>query len=359
MKPKDPIERKRPRTFSAVGHEKLSAQALAIEHLPATSDMLIVDKKGRLLLRPVNGGRYSLEDAPEVSTRGEGGLLDVAVRQRPVAEDGWDIYLSWVERDKSGKSGVVVGRAALRPGRSQLIDLRELWRETPLNSSVRRYGGQLAVSPDGSHVFVALGDRGKPENAQSMKSMAGKVVRLSSSGGPASGNPYAKEGGWATAIWAKGFRRPTGMGFDADGRLWLVDEGEIAGDELNLVLPGKNYGWPKVGWGERATDDKITRPKAHDGLAAARLAWGKPVAPSGWLQYEGEAFPEWNGKFLTGSSSGRRGLLVTSMDGAKAEETTAYHLPYRVQDVTVGPEGHVWLLTKGKNSGVVELVPND
>ncbi len=218
--------------------------------------MLVTEKAGRLLLLS-KGGRERVEvaGAPAVNSDGQGALGEVAV-DPDFARNGL-VYISYSAA--GSPNGIELMRARLAGNR--LVEPKILYKAHP-QSSGGHYAGRIAFGPDG-HLFLSLGERQNFTPAQDPKGVLGKVLRLDRNGRAAAGNPLAKKG-FDPAVWSYGHRNPLGLTFDLEGRLWDVEMGPKGGDEINLVLPGRNYGWPIVSNGDhydgRPIPDHPTRP---------------------------------------------------------------------------------------------------
>lgn len=174
-------------------------------------------------------------------------------------------------------------------------------------------------------------------------------------GKPAPGNPLAGKG-FDAAVWSYGHRNPLGLAFDAHGRLWNAEMGPKGGDEVNLILPGRNYGWPLVSNGDhydgRVIPDHRTRPD----LEAPRVSWNPSVSPSSLLVYSGALFPQWQGKALVGALSGKM-LIIVALGGDAAFEEARYDMKRRIRAVDQAPDGAVYVLEDGKGGRLMRLAP--
>lgn len=328
----------------------------AMAFLPGTDQMLITQKSGELLLRDqATGTVLTVRGAPEVVEDGQGGFGDVIVG--PTFSDDSTIYLSWVEGGDGG-TGAVIGRARLAAdsGDAQLEDLNVIWRQDPKVSGSGHFAHRMAFSPDGAYLFVTSGDRQKMDPAQALDSTLGKVLRLNPDGTPAAGNPFADRGGVSAQIWSYGHRNPLGLAFDQEGNLWVSEMGPQGGDEINLVLEGRNYGWPRASNGSHYGGGEIPDHAPGDGYEAPKVWWTPSISPGSLMIYSGEAFPQWTGDAFVGALSGQA-LIRVDLHGADATRGDQWPMGHRIRAVGQGPDGTIWLLEDGDSGRLLQIVP--
>lgn len=304
---------------------------------------LITGRGGELTLRSTGGQLVEVSGVPEVVHAGQGGFGDVIAA--PDFESTNKIYLSWAEAGDGG-AGAAVGRATLAAdgGSARLEGLTVIWRQRPKVTGNAHYGHRLAFSPDGKHLFVSSGERQAMDPAQDLGSSLGKIVRLQPDGTAADGNPFNDRGDIASEVWSYGHRNPLGIAFDADGNLWNSEMGPRGGDELNLVRPGANYGWPEVSNGSHYSGEEIPDHAAGDGFEAPKAWWTPSVSPGSLMIYTGSAFPQWRGDAFLGALSAE-GLIRVELDGTEAAEGDQWDLGQRIREVEQAPDGTIWLLT--------------
>ena len=206
-------------------------------------------------------------------------------------------------------------------------------------------------------MFVSSGERRRYEVAQDLTNNLGKIVRLTDTGMPAPGNPFAEQGGVAAQIWTLGNRNPLGLAFAPDGQLWANEMGPAGGDELNVIRPGANYGYPLVSDGDHYDGRQIPDHNTSDLYARPALSWNPVISPAGLIFYTGEMFPQWQGSALMGGLSSRALVRVT-LDGDKAVEADRFDMGERIREVEQGPDGAVWLLTDGPQGKLLRLTPD-
>lgn len=318
--------------------------------------MLVTEKAGTLFLVSADGQqRHSVGGVPRVSSEGQGGLMDVVLH--PGFAENRLVYFSYSEAGAGGK-GVVLARGVLADGaQPALQQVETLFRASPYVTGDGHFAGRIAFSADGA-LFFATGERQKFDPAQDPKATLGKVLRLTDAGAPAPGNPLVDKG-FHPAIWSYGHRNPLGMALDANGNLWAQEMGPRGGDEVNLILPGRNYGYPIVSDGDhydgRPIPDHATRPE----FEAPKVSWNPAISPGGLMVYSGKLWPEWKGDLFIGGLSSRA-LVRVEVDGTNARKGDQWPMGQRIREPEEGPDGAIWLLEDGRLGGrgrLLKLTP--
>ncbi len=328
----------------------------AMAFLPGTTMALITEKKGKLKLwREGLASALDVTGVPKVAYAGQGGFGDV-VAAPDYATTGM-VYLSWAEAGESGTRGAVVARAKLIIGeRPSLEGLSIIWRQFPKVTGGGHYSHRMAFSPDGQYLFVTSGERQKFAPAQDLSVNLGKVLRLLPDGTPAPGNPFAAKGGVSAQIWSYGHRNLLGIAFSPDGRLWDIEHGPAGGDEINLVEPAKNYGWPLVSGGDHYDGKPIPRHATRPDLTAPAINWTPVIAPGNMIFYTGKAFPKWQGQgLIAGLGSG--GIVRVSIDGTKIRELDRIDLGNRIREIEQAPDGSIYVLEDGDVAKLRHITP--
>jgi len=255
------------------------------------------------------------------------------------------LYLSWSAAGDGGK-GVVLGSATLEQGSEpRIMGLKTLFRASPLMKGDGHYSGRIAFSPDGKYLFFTAGERQEFTPAQDPKATLGKVLRLNLDGSAAAGNPLAAKG-FHPAVWSYGHRNLLGIAFDDKGRLWEQEMGPKGGDEINLIVAGRNYGWPNVSNGSHYDGRDIPDHAPGDGYEAPRVWWNPSISPGGLLYYTGAMFPAWKGSLFLGGLSGKA-LIRVALDGETARKADQWDMGTRIRDVEQAPDGALWVLEDG------------
>ncbi len=325
----------------------------AMTFLPGSSDALITQRGGELKLRLADGRVLDVGGVPEVAAAGQGGLGDIITG--PTYASDKTVYLSWAAAGGDG-SGAEVARATLvADGASaRLVDLTTIWRQQPKTSGTGHYGHRLTFSPDGRFLYITSGERQKMTPAQDLSNNLGSIVRLNPDGSPAAGNPFADQDGVAAEIWTYGHRNPLGIAFDPAGNLWSSEMGPQGGDEVNQIVEGKNYGWPKVSNGSHYGGENIPDHAPGDGFEAPKVWWNPSISPSSLIIYTGSEFPDWNGDAFVGALSGEA-LIRLNVEGTAAEKGDEWNMGARIREVEQAPDGSIWVLEDGSGARLLRL----
>ena len=315
----------------------------ALEFLP-DGRLLVTEQRGAIKLYvPGSGATSDIKGVPAVAYGGQGGLGDLVLH--PKFADNGLVYLSYAEAGLGETRGAAVARAKLvlaaGGNGGELTNLEVIWRQQPKVDGGGHYGHRIAFSPDG-HLFVSSGERQKFDPAQDMQANLGKIVRLNDDGSVAAGNPFSGSGVTAQ-IWSLGHRNPLGLAFDSAGKLWNVEMGPMGGDELNLVRPGANYGYPIVSNGDHYDGKVIPDHPTRPDLAAPAVFWNPVISPSSLMFYSGSEFPQWRGDaFIGGLSS--QSIVRIEFDGDNAREAERFAMGMRIRAIEQGPDGAIWIL---------------
>ncbi len=317
--------------------------------------MLVTERPGRLRIvaegwlvpEPVAG-------VPAVWADGQGGLLDVALHP-DFAQNGL-VYLSYASPSADGDdAATAVARGRLAGDR--LEDVEEIYVALPRDDGGRHFGSRL-VFADG-YLFVTAGERGDTDRAQDLGDPAGSVIRLHDDGSVPADNPFVGTAGARPELYSIGHRNPQGMALEAaTGRIYAIEHGPKGGDELNLIEPGVNYGWPVITYGKSYMGFKIGEGTHKEGMAQPVHYWVPSISPSGLTIYDGDRFPAWRGSFFAGALSGEL-LVRLEVAGGRAvvEERMLEDLEERFRDVRQGPDGLIYLLTDHPDGMLLRLEP--
>jgi glucose/arabinose dehydrogenase len=338
---------------------ELMTVATGLEHpwgmafLPDES-ILITERPGRLrILRDGVLDPEPIEGVPEVYASGQGGLLDVTLD--PDFASNRIIYFSYAAEGDGGNS-TRVARATLGAGR--LEDLEVIFMAEPLVNSTYHFGSRLVFDREG-HLLITVGERRDGERAQDLADHNGSVIRLHPDGSVPADNPFVGDAGARPEIFSYGHRNAQGLALHpTTGVPWLHEHGARGGDEVNIVRPGVNYGWPVITYGIDYSGAPIGEGTHKEGMAQPVHYWVPSIAPSGMAFYQGDAFPEWRGDLFVGAL--RSELLARlELDGEQvvAEERLLEGEIGRIRDVRVGPDGYLYLLTDEPDGGLYRLEP--
>jgi glucose/arabinose dehydrogenase len=318
--------------------------------------MLVTERPGRLRLVGADGklDPRPIDGLPRIAAVGQGGLLDVALHPN-YGDNGW-VYLSYVARGDGGV-GTEVLRGKLNGYR--LENMEVLFRMQPKSGGGRHFGSRLVFDRDGT-LFITLGDRGDQDRAQRLNDHAGSVIRLHDDGRVPADNPYVGRTGAQPEKYTLGNRNMQGAALHPrTGLLWTHEHGPQGGDEVNVIRPGRNYGWPVITYGVNyGIGTKIGEGTHKAGMEQPLYKWVPSIAPSGMAFYTGNKFPKWNGDLFVGSLKFQL-LVRLQLDGEKVvkEERMLEGELGRIRDVRVGPDGYLYLLIDSSDGVLVRLEP--
>ena len=330
----------------------------AVAFLPGTQ-LLITERDGTMRTAQP-GGKPSapIQGVPSVFAEGQGGLLDVQTdsdfaRNRT-------IYFCFSEPGADKKTNsTALARARLSEDLKRLTDVKVIFSQQPKVDSQLHFGCRIAEAPDGK-LFLSLGERYKAmQSAQTLDNHLGKIVRVNKDGSVPADNPFVKTAGALPEIWSYGHRNSQGLTFDDKGRLWQHEHGPQGGDELNLINPKLNYGWPVITYGENYGGGKI-----GDGIAAKAgmeqpiVKWVPSIAPSGLVKLKSAKYgPAWQGSFFIGSLKfGYLERVKLGADDRLAEQEKLFEGTGRLRDVREGPDGLLYLVLEG-HGRIVRVKP--
>jgi len=351
--------------------------------------MLITEKPGPVWLVTQQGEKIQVSNTPKVFFQGQNGMHGVFLSPHYATDHS--IYLTYAEPGDYG-GGLALARARLNvtANSATLENFEVLWRQMPKGKGGQE-GAQVAFSPDGKFLFLTVGDRQRFTPAQDPNQPEGKILRLTLDGKPAPGNPNLGKTGAATIplidpssdteaaktakvvstytfpgpnltpaeTWASGVRTPYGLAFSPTGELWEVEHGPRGGDELNLIQPGRNYGWPLVSYGMNYNGVPIPNPDTRPDLAKPVLYWVPVIAPGNLMFYTGsKTFPQWNGSgFVSGLAT--KAIVRIVFDGhGGAKAVDRWDVGHRARDLEEGPDGSLWMLEDANPGALFHLTPH-
>ncbi len=350
--------------------------------------MLVTEKIGPVWLVSQTGEKTLVANTPPVYWQGQSGMHGVFLSPHFATDQ--KVYLTYAEPGDYG-GGLALARATLHTTATtaRLSDFEVIWRQLPRGKGGQE-GAQVAFSPDGQFLFLAVGDRQRMTPAQDPNQPVGKILRLTLDGKPAPGNPnFGKTGAATIALidpptdteaaktaktvstytfsgpnqtpaetWASGVRTPYGLAFSPAGELWEVEHGPRGGDELNLIEKGKNYGWPLVSYGQNYNGVPIPNPDTRPDLAKPVLYWLPVIAPGNLMFYTGsKTFPQWNGNgFVSGLATMTLNRIVFDGHGG-AKSAERWNVGKRIRDVEEGPDGSLWMLEDSNPGALIHVTP--
>ena len=319
---------------------------------------LVTERVGRLRRISADGAISApIDNLPRVWSEGQGGLLDVVLA--PDFASSRRIYFSYAEPGDNGSAGTAAASAVL--GDKRLDDIRVVYRQQPKLVGPNHFGSRIAFEGKG-HVFITQGERFDRMRAQQLDMLQGKLVRLNLDGSVPGDNPFVGREDARPEIWSYGHRNMQGLAVDPrTGTLWESEHGPQGGDEINLPVPGKNYGWPIISNG---MDYSTGRPypetigTSASGMESPYHAWKKSPGLSGMAFLVGHPESAWNNSLFLGALADRN-LIRLSLQGDRivGEERLLGNLEARIRDVRVGGDGSVYVLTDEENGRLLRLQP--
>jgi glucose/arabinose dehydrogenase len=350
--------------------------------------MLITEKVGGMVLVTPQGVKTPVANVPASYYRGQGGMLGVYLSPRYAKDHS--VYLTYSEPGEGGSSlALAKAKLALGPDSASLEGLKVIWRDGERGSG-GQFGAQIAFAPDGKSLFLTVGDRQRMTPAQDPNSPLGKILHLTLDGKPAKGNPMAGKKGTPSIpvieppqnteaaktapvvktytfpggknltpseTWSSGHRTPYGLAFAPDGKLWELEHGPKGGDELNLIEPGKNYGWPLVSYSTNYDGVPIPSPDTRTDLVKPVIYWTPVIAPGNLIFYNGAMFPQWKGSALISGLATKSLLRITFDAQGNAKPAERWDVGHRIRDVEVGPDGTLWMLEDTRTGGLYRVTP--
>jgi glucose/arabinose dehydrogenase len=350
--------------------------------------MLITEKVGHLWVVTQQGEKTEVAHVPEVLYGGQGGMLGVYTSPH-YAHDHY-VYLTYSEPGEPGGSSLALARAQISIGKfyASLEGLQVIWRDGERGKG-GQFGAAIAFAPDGKSLFLTVGDRQRMTSAQDPNQPLGKILHLTLDGKPAPDNPMAGKTGAASVdvidpprdteaaktapvvrtytfpgpnltpaeTWSMGHRTPYGLAFAPDGRLWELEHGPKGGDELNLIEPGKNYGWPLVSYATNYDGVPIASPDTRSDLTKPVIYWTPVIAPGNMVFYKGKVFPAWRGSALIGGLATKSLSRITFDGQGGAKPAERWDVEHRIRDVAVAPDGTVWLLEDANPGALFRVTP--
>jgi aldose sugar dehydrogenase len=314
--------------------------------------MLVTERRGRLY-RFHDGRLEQISGLPSIHAGGQGGLLDLAIHPDFIRNSY--IYFTYSVSGRGG-AGTALYRARLEG--SSLKDGKELYRMPGLSSGGVHFGSRPVFAPDRT-LYMTIGDRGERNRAQRLDDAAGKTLRFNDDGTVPEDNPFRNRRNGLPEIYSYGHRNAQGMAVHPQtGRIWQHEHGPRGGDEVNIISPGANYGWPVVSYGEEYRGGSIGTGTSAEGIKDPLIHWTPSIAPSGMSFYFSSVFSGWRGSLFAGALAGTH-LRRLEIEGEKVvhQESLLSGRIGRIRDVAEGPEGFLYILTDERNGALYRLEP--
>lgn len=328
-----------------------------------TGGMLVTERAGNLRFVSAEGNVSDpIDGVPVVVSRGQGGLLDVALH--PGFAENRLVYWSYSEAGEGGTNGTAIARGRLAEDMSGLTDVEVIFRQEPKVASNAHFGSRLVFDDDG-YLFATLGERSAARYrvlAQDLGTHLGKVIRIKDDGSVPDDNPFVGQEGAKPEIWSYGHRNPQGMALHpVTGAVWTHEHGPRGGDELAIPQPGDNHGWPEFSYGKEYSGDPITDLKEHPPEFARPIyQWTPSIAPSGMAFYDRGDIAEWQGDLFVGGLA-LPSLRRLTLDGEQVtgEEVLLADMGLRIRDVESGPDGALYVLTDEDDGAILRITAAD
>ena len=327
----------------------------AVAFLP-DGDMLVTERPGRL--RRIANGILQPEpigNLPDVLVGGQGGLFDIILD--PDFASNQRLYLSFASGTEEANATRVI---SARLEENKLLDVTTIFTAKPAKDTPHHYGGRLALLADQT-LLVTVGDGfDYRKQAQALDNHLGKLVRINKDGSTPRDNPYVGHDNIMPEIWSYGHRNQQGLLVSTDGTVWLHEHGPRGGDELNEIRPGKNYGWPAITYGMDYSGAYVSPYTEAKGMEQPVAYWVPSIAPSGFCEYTGDAFPNWNGNLFVAALA-EKSVRRLVMDGGAvlSQETMFTELKQRIREVRMGPDCYLYLLTDSDEGQMLRVIPAD
>lgn len=312
--------------------------------------LLITEKEGVMRIVDAKTGEVSEEitGLPEVDDRAQGGLLGLTIS--PDFSNDRMIYWTFTEKVEEGNH-TAVAKGKLADDERTIENVAVIYRAVPTYDGIRHYGGRVIFDEKGD-LFVSIGERSDKEiraKAQDLNASLGTIIHIDTDGNPVAGNPFIGQEGALPEIYTYGHRNPQGLAFHPEtGELWSNEFGPRGGDELNLIKPGKNYGWPVITYGIEYAGGKIGDPvlQQKEGMEQPVYYWDPVLSPSGMTFYKGDKIPEWeNNLFLCGLNSNHIARIVLENNKVVGEERILVKDDERFRDIIQGKNGALYVVT--------------
>ncbi|RJL04802.1 PQQ-dependent sugar dehydrogenase [Paracoccus aestuarii] len=317
-------------------------------------DWLLTERPGRMRI-VTNDGEMSdpIEGIPEVDARDQGGLHDVSIASD--FDETRRVWWTYAEPRGDGENATAVATGILSEDGSTMEEVNVIWQQQPAWASTKHFGARIVHDGEG-HIFVGLGERSDPEPrvyAQDPQSTLGKIIRINAEDGSPAGSGID---GALPEIWSMGHRNIQGAAMSPDGQLWMNEHGPRGGDELNLIEPGLNYGWPEATYGTEYNGDELGQTEV-EGTQQPNYYWDPSPAISGMAFYEGDMFPEWQGHALIGGLRSGDIIRLQLEDGMVVGEARHAEGIGRVREIEVAQDGSLMVITDHENGQLIRITP--
>ncbi len=310
-------------------------------------ELLVTERDGHLIRIDKNGDKHAVMGLPNIISEGQGGLLDIEIARD--FERSRELFLTYSTTLTDGSLGTALAMAKLSNDGNELLETRQIFAMKSESTGGRHFGSRVVEAMDGM-LFLTIGDRGQRNESQNLGNHHGTIVRLHRDGRVPQDNPFQGVTGAQPEIWSYGHRNPQGAALDTKGQLWISEHGARGGDEINLIKPALNYGWPVISYGVHYDGRKIGVGVAKEGMEQPEYYWDPSIAPAGMAIYSGKLWPEWHNQFFVGSLKFDYISRLTVENGAQEVEQIQFPETVRVRDVREAPDGTLWFASEGQGA---------
>ena len=339
----------------------------SLAFLPS-GDMVFTERTGALKHLSANGEVTTLIDFNDLeqfpvhtSGRRQAGMFDVVLHP-DFAENG-ALYIAYAAKQGEENTLVISRLIYSDAGDERSVSLPEtVFVTSPMRTQSNHYGGRLLFLPDGTLLATTGEAYAEKDKAQLLDNHFGKTIRINDDGSVPADNPFVDQEGALPEIWTYGHRNPQGLILGADGKVYEHEHGPRGGDEINIIEPGINYGWPIATYGIDYSGAKISPHTEYEGTQQSVVHYVPSIGPSGFTQYSGDKFPDWQGDLFIGALAIPHVRHIEfNADGTLGEQSKLFtEMTTRIRDVRTGPDGYLYLLTEDlaeANGKILRVVP--
>lgn len=318
---------------------------------------LVTERDGKLLHIAKDGTKTEIAGLPSnIHAKGQGGLFDIALA--PDYAQSKRVFFSYAGSDKDGKNNTELARATFDIGKHRLSNVETIFSATPKVSGNNHYGGKILLA--NGYIYLTLGERfNYLEMVQEPDNHLGTVIRLNQDGSVPKDNPFVKDASAKPKeAFTWGHRNVQGIALRPGTRqIWTHEHGPKGGDEINILTPGANYGWPAITFGVDYSGFPISDKTEEDGMEQPLLQWTPSIAPSGMAFYNGDQFPKWKGDLFIGTLAATHLRRLEIKGDTVTEQEVLLPDSARIRDVRAGPDGFLYLLTDDTDGALMRLKP--
>ena len=317
--------------------------------------VLYTEMPGKLKIASLSDKSITnIKNAPSVQYGGQGGLSEVVLD--PDFKSNNMIYLSYSAKDKNGKSTLFLSSAELKE--NSLVNSKVIFEAKAPRRSPVHLAAKIAFLDDGT-ILLASGDGfDHREQAQTLDNHFGKIIRINKDGSVPSDNPFINTKNALPEIYSYGHRNMQGLVVTSSGDIYEHEHGPRGGDEMNLVEPALNYGWPAITYGIDYSGAIISPFTEKEGMEQPLLHWTPSIAPSDMIYYEGNIYPELKNSFLVTALVSKDVKKVTFKNKINTQESLFSELDIRLRNIQASPDGIIYLLTDGPKGKLIKVLPS-